>query len=81
MNRCALLSKFIALSYGLICLAVAFLSHLLGGILQASLSIFGMVGGPLLAIFTLGMFCPCANQPVSSTYYMFHPLIAKVLVN
>lgn len=69
VSRSALLSKGLALGYGVLCLAMAFLSRLLGGILQASLSIFGMVGGPVLAIFTLGMFCPCANEPVSLHCY------------
>nr|CAD7452229.1 unnamed protein product [Timema tahoe] len=61
-NRTGFISKLLALLYGLVCLAIAFTSEHLGGILQASLTIFGVVGGPLLGVFTLGMFCPCANE-------------------
>lgn len=53
-----------ALIYGVVCIAMAFIAQNLGGILQASLTIFGAVGGPLLAVFTLGMFTTIANQKV-----------------
>lgn len=58
----AFVSKVLSTFYGFICIGVAFLSQNLGGVLQASLTIFGVVGGPLLAIFTLGMFTKIANQ-------------------
>lgn len=48
-------SKLIAFIYGLVCIGGAFLAQFLGGILQASLILFGVVGGPLLGLFTLGM--------------------------
>ncbi|KAG5683323.1 hypothetical protein PVAND_012609 [Polypedilum vanderplanki] len=58
----ALTSKILSAFYGLVCIGVAFLVQNLGGVLQASLIIFGVVGGPLLAIFTLGMCTKIANQ-------------------
>ncbi|XP_075971618.1 putative sodium-dependent multivitamin transporter isoform X2 [Anticarsia gemmatalis] len=58
----AVMTKLAACCYGLIFLALAFIAEHLGGVLQAALTIFGAVGGPLLAVFTLGMFTTYANE-------------------
>nr|XP_016854439.1 PREDICTED: sodium-dependent multivitamin transporter [Anolis carolinensis] len=61
-GRATLYSKLLALAYGLLCLGMAYISSMMGPVLQAAISIFGMVGGPLLGLFCLGMFFPCANS-------------------
>uniref|UniRef100_A0A452FVM8 Sodium-dependent multivitamin transporter n=1 Tax=Capra hircus TaxID=9925 RepID=A0A452FVM8_CAPHI len=61
--QATMLSRIIAFGYGLLCLGMAYISSQMGPVLQAAISIFGMVGGPLLGLFCLGMFFPCANPP------------------
>nr|XP_045005587.1 sodium-dependent multivitamin transporter isoform X2 [Jaculus jaculus] len=62
-TRAIMLSRSLAFGYGLLCLGMAYISSQMGPVLQAAISIFGMVGGPLLGLFCLGIFFPCANPP------------------
>nr|XP_061809540.1 sodium-coupled monocarboxylate transporter 1-like [Nerophis lumbriciformis] len=55
-------SKVLSFLYGALCIGMAGLASLMGGILQATISIFGVIGGPLLGIFSLGILCPFANS-------------------
>jgi solute carrier family 5 (sodium-coupled monocarboxylate transporter), member 8/12 len=72
----AFTSKMLSAFYGLVCIGVAFLTQNLGGVLQASLTIFGVVGGPLLGIFTLGMFTTISNEWGVITGHVFGMAIA-----
>nr|XP_044999913.1 sodium-dependent multivitamin transporter-like [Jaculus jaculus] len=62
-TRAIMLSRSLAFGYGLLCLGMAYISSQMGPVLQAAISIFGMVGGPLLGLFCLGKFFPCASPP------------------
>uniref|UniRef100_A0A8C4T206 Solute carrier family 5 member 5 n=1 Tax=Erpetoichthys calabaricus TaxID=27687 RepID=A0A8C4T206_ERPCA len=62
LTKCLLVFCVAAFLYGTACLTVAALSSLMGGgVLQGSLSIMGVISGPLLGVFILGMFVPAAN--------------------
>lgn len=50
--------------YGAVSLGVAYIASQLGGVLEAALSILGMVGGPMVGLFTLGLIFPFANSIV-----------------
>jgi len=63
--------KILVLTYGAICLLLAFLSQYLGSILQTSLVIFGVIGGPVLAVFTMGILLPHVNQKVFYSHYFY----------
>ncbi|GBN85231.1 Sodium-coupled monocarboxylate transporter 2 [Araneus ventricosus] len=61
------ISKVLAMSFGVISIALVFVAEQMGGVLQAALTIHGIVGGPMLGAFTLGMFIPFANTWGAST--------------
>ncbi|MEO6808889.1 MAG: sodium/solute symporter, partial [Isosphaeraceae bacterium] len=49
------LARRLTLGYGVLVIALAFLVQYLGTLLEASNSVIGLVGGPLLGLFFLGM--------------------------
>uniref|UniRef100_A0A8B9V2K1 Solute carrier family 5 member 12 n=1 Tax=Anas zonorhyncha TaxID=75864 RepID=A0A8B9V2K1_9AVES len=55
------ISKGLCILYGALCTSMAAAASLMGGIVQAALSIHGMCGGPMLGLFTLGIIFPCVN--------------------
>ncbi|XP_037369683.1 sodium-coupled monocarboxylate transporter 1 [Talpa occidentalis] len=56
------ISQGLSVLYGALCIGMAALASLMGALLQAALSIFGMVGGPLMGLFSLGILVPFANS-------------------
>lgn len=60
--------KMLVLTYGAVCLLLAFAAKYFDSMLQTSLIIFGVIGGPVLAVFTLGILLPHVKQKVFYFY-------------
>ncbi|KYN31233.1 Putative sodium-dependent multivitamin transporter [Trachymyrmex septentrionalis] len=54
--------KVLAFVIGIICIVLAFLSQFVSGLAQTVFTILGVVGSPLLGIFTLGMATESATE-------------------
>ncbi|XP_070815369.1 sodium-coupled monocarboxylate transporter 1 [Chaetodon trifascialis] len=48
--------------FGALCIGMAGVASLMGSVLQAALSIFGMISGPLLGLYLLGMLFRTSNS-------------------
>merc|ERR1719264_2016944 len=57
-----IITKVLAVVFGIIGYGMVFMVKYLPGVLEAALGIFGIVGGPVLGAFTLGMFIPWTNS-------------------
>ncbi|CAL7950460.1 unnamed protein product [Xylocopa violacea] len=61
-EKATLIGKLLAVLNGFACLCVAFIAKSMGSIVEAAIGITGAIGGPVLGIFTLGMFVERANE-------------------
>ncbi|XP_053506352.1 sodium-coupled monocarboxylate transporter 1 isoform X2 [Ictalurus furcatus] len=55
-------SKGLCVFYGVVCIGLAALASLMGGLLQTAISVVGTLNGPLLGLFSLGILFPSANS-------------------
>jgi len=60
-QRATYVTKALAIIFGVVGYIFIFVVKNVGGVLEAALGIFGIVGGPVLGAFTLGMFVPFAT--------------------
>ncbi len=60
-DRMLQLSRRLTAFYGVLAMAVAFLMPLMGTLVEATNKIMGLLGGPLLGVFLLGMLTKRAN--------------------
>ena len=54
----------LVLFFGCVAIAIAYLTSQLGAILQTAASVVGIIGGPLVGLYTLGVLFPFANSKV-----------------
>ncbi|XP_044595593.1 putative sodium-dependent multivitamin transporter [Cotesia glomerata] len=62
-DKAAFYGKVLGFIIGFISIAIAFIASRLGALIQAVLAVNGAFGGPILGLFTLGMFIESANEP------------------
>lgn len=60
-DKGALYAKWMSLGYGLLSFGLVFIVERLGGVLQATLTLNGLIGGTTLGLFVLGIAFKSAN--------------------
>lgn len=61
-EKVTLLGKILAVLNGISCVSIALIAGKLGSLIEAIVGLVGIIGGPLLGIFTLGMFFENSNE-------------------
>jgi len=74
------LSRILTIGYGLLATGLAFLMPRLGTLVEATNKIMGMLGGPLLGVFLLGMLSRRANSTGSLLGAFFGSVVLAYIV-
>ncbi|XP_018376705.1 PREDICTED: putative sodium-dependent multivitamin transporter [Trachymyrmex cornetzi] len=61
-SRATFIAKSLTVLNGVICMFLALIAKTMGSLATVAFSIHGSIGGPILGIFTLGMFSESANE-------------------
>ena len=61
-QRQGLLCKIVSVILGILVILLTYVVSYLGSILNAGLSLFGVLEGPIMGVFVLGLFLPKANR-------------------
>ncbi|CAK8690688.1 sodium-coupled monocarboxylate transporter 1-like [Clavelina lepadiformis] len=57
-----LLSKFLSLGFGVSFILLAYLASNVGGLIRMAYSVQGIIGGPMVGLFTIGIMLPFVND-------------------
>ena len=69
-HESSLVTQILTCFYGIVSILLALIALSISSIIQAATTIYQIFGGPLLAVYSLGMFTLSANQKVSTSYYI-----------
>lgn len=61
-DKAAFYGKILGVIMGLVSLSIAFLASKMGALIQAVMAIHGATGGPILGLFTMGMFMESVEE-------------------
>ncbi|RWS19422.1 sodium-coupled monocarboxylate transporter 2-like protein, partial [Leptotrombidium deliense] len=78
-NKSVMLTKIIAATVGLVCIAVAFFSKEFGSIFEAVFALAGSTTGPLFGVFSMGLFLPFVNSYGAIFGLLFGQLLCFII--
>jgi Na+/proline symporter len=74
------IARMITVVFGIVVTLIAFSAKRFGTLIEAPVRIFGLLGGPLLGLFLLGMLCERANSRGAITGWIFGTIMTMFVV-